>query len=325
MVSVIIAAYNYGRYIADALNSVKTQDTGDFECIVVDNGSTDNTRKEVDRFLTDPRFRYFFQSHSTVSSARNKAIRESKGELIQFLDADDLIERKKLSSSMVYLAENPRVDIVYSDMRYFKDSEPSRLFFSFAGGPNDKPWMKYLSGSGPGLLPELVNGNFMVISSPVIRKSVLEKAGFFDAEIRMNEDWDLWIRSFLCAKEIHYLNKSETMTLIRVHPGSLSRNYLGMQAFGLKVLAKNLAALSSAGMKEITLKRINDHRDMLRQSLLKTNFRRFRSEIKELRKQNLLTQVFPSGKPGPVFFIRFLINKILRQPIVLFRRMRNTA
>src|SRR5690348_11401797 len=103
VVSVIIPAYNYGRFIADALRSVQAQSFASFECIVIDNGSTDNTEQVVRPFLSDERFIYLKQRHNSVSAARNKGIQAAKGTYVAFLDADDLIERDKFREQVIYL------------------------------------------------------------------------------------------------------------------------------------------------------------------------------------------------------------------------------
>ena len=88
-VSVIIATYNYGRYLAGALDSLLAQTFPDWEAVVVDDGSTDNTEEVIRPFLRDPRIRYDRAEHLGAAGARNRAIRGSQGELVAILDADD--------------------------------------------------------------------------------------------------------------------------------------------------------------------------------------------------------------------------------------------
>src|SRR5687767_13185831 len=128
MVSVIIPTYNYARFIGETLQSVKDQAEQDFECLVVDNGSTDNTGEVVQNFLADPRFRYIKQQNLGVSGGRNRGLQEAKRKYIQFLDADDLIEKNKLKVAVAYLEAKPEVQLVYSDMRYFKSENPAEHF-----------------------------------------------------------------------------------------------------------------------------------------------------------------------------------------------------
>ena len=87
-ISVIIPTFNYGKYIERAIDSILTQTYQDFEIIVVDDGSTDNT-KEIIRSKKSDKIRYFYQENKGAPAARNKGIVESKGKYIAFLDADD--------------------------------------------------------------------------------------------------------------------------------------------------------------------------------------------------------------------------------------------
>src|SRR6478752_5902047 len=117
LVTVIIPCFNYGRFLPDALDSIRTQTYEAWECLVVDDGSTDNTREVVSRYAQqDARFRYLFQSNSGVSSARNTALKEANGTYIQLLDADDLIEKEKLKLQVAFLEKNANVDLVYSNI-----------------------------------------------------------------------------------------------------------------------------------------------------------------------------------------------------------------
>ena len=101
-VSVIITTYNYGAFIADAIKSVLEQSFQDFEIIVVDDGSTDQTRQVLEPFVKQHqnRIRYFFQDNQGAASGRNKGIKEAKGEYIAFLDADDTFLPLKLEKQM---------------------------------------------------------------------------------------------------------------------------------------------------------------------------------------------------------------------------------
>lgn len=91
MVSVIVPTYNYSRYIGRTLSSVLAQTYKDFEVIIVDDGSTDKTKEVVETFQ-DARIRYFFQKNQGACVARNRGVREAKGEYFLFEDADDMLE-----------------------------------------------------------------------------------------------------------------------------------------------------------------------------------------------------------------------------------------
>jgi len=97
LVSIIVPCFNYGQFLSEALESLLAQTYPRWECIIVDDGSTDNTKEAVNFYVQkDSRFRYIYQVHRGVSSARNRALKEAAGTYIQFLDADDMLEKDKL-------------------------------------------------------------------------------------------------------------------------------------------------------------------------------------------------------------------------------------
>src|SRR5207302_5302976 len=123
-VSVIVPSYNYAHFLPQTLRNVQSQSCADWECIVVDDGSTDNTAECVQNFAkTDARIRYVRQPNRGLSAARNTGLRHCRGDYVQFLDADDWIESHKLEKQADYLDRNPRVDLVYGSMRYFPDAD----------------------------------------------------------------------------------------------------------------------------------------------------------------------------------------------------------
>src|SRR6266852_191572 len=133
LVSVIITSYNYGHFIAQALDSVLAQTYSNWECIVVDDGSTDNTREVVERYAeANPRIRYFWQENQRLAAARNTGIAKSSGEYFQFLDADDLIERRKLECQVEVLEHHQEIDIVYGDVRYIASENSDQRLFTAA-------------------------------------------------------------------------------------------------------------------------------------------------------------------------------------------------
>jgi len=294
MVSVIIATYNYAAFIAETLDSVKSQTYPDWECIIIDDGSTDNTVEAVRPFLNDKRFSYTPQNNKGVSAARNSALKRARGEYILFLDADDLIERDKLKSAVDFLDSHKEVSLVYSDMRYFKTEDRNQLFMNYACDPaNDKPWMSYASGQGAKILHEILHGNFMVISSPVFRADALKDSGWFDENIVHNEDWDLWMRMILANKRIQHHDAPHSKALVRIHKSSASLNVFKMQVCGLKVLQKNAGKIKSFNEAHTLEIRIHEHVAAIKASLLGSgNTEDFKSKILVLGRYKLYDDFF---------------------------------
>jgi glycosyltransferase involved in cell wall biosynthesis len=222
LVSIIIPAHNYAHYIGETLDSVRAQTYQSWECIVVDDGSKDNLREVVAQYMQkDPRIRYIYQRNQGPAAARNRGLKSFKGEYVQFWDSDDLIEPLKLESHVRYLEERPDIDIVYSNVRYFRTEEPNERRYSM--WEPDVPWMPEVSGAGKDVLSVILSSNIMVVSAPLLRKSVIEAIGYFDNSLNPVEDWDYWIRCIAADRRIQYLDSYDTLTLVRSHPTSLNK------------------------------------------------------------------------------------------------------
>lgn len=221
LISVIIPTYNYGTFLKDAIQSVQEQTFSHWECLVIDDGSTDNTKEIVANIATgDGRVRYFYQENKGLSAARNKGIKESQGDFLQFLDSDDLIEQRKLELQVGYFSNHPDADIVYGDARYFSTERPWERLHS--KDSIDQEWMPKASGDGRNILRHLIAQNIMVVSSPLIRRKVIETSGLFDESLKAHEDWEYWIRCALHDFSFVYLELPETSTLIRYHDTCMS-------------------------------------------------------------------------------------------------------
>ena len=113
IISVIIPCYNQAKYLPDALNSLLSQSLQEWECVVIDDGSTDNIKEIMLPYLSgDKRIRLISQKNRGLSGARNSGLKNSSGKYLQFLDADDLIEKDKLRSHVSFLESNIDIDLV---------------------------------------------------------------------------------------------------------------------------------------------------------------------------------------------------------------------
>ena len=232
-VSVIVPTYNYARFLPDALESLRAQTFGDWECIVVDDGSTDETPAVVGAAAAnDGRVRCVFQANRGPSAARNRGVAESAGDYIQFLDADDVLPPAKLEAQIRLLETDPSIGIVYSDTRYFQDSA-TRLLSYVVPGP--RPSSTPDERSSDPFLRALIDHNIMAVEGPLIRRSVLTTVGPFEVDLVRMEDWQYWLRCSLAG--IRFLGDSaaETAVRVRVHGDSTTRNLLAMHTSELGV------------------------------------------------------------------------------------------
>ena len=212
IISVVITCYNYGHYVAGCLESVLSQTFQAFEIIVVDDGSTDNTGEMVQSFLGDPRITYLKQSNRGQANAKNRGIREARGEFVAFLDADDLWEPDKLQKQLDCF-DDETVGVVYSRALYIDDQGKNlnREVESF--GIHLTPrWGK--------VLPYLLFDNFVPFSSAMVRRKLLARG--FNENIKMAIDWELWLYLSL---ECRFGFVDEKLLRYRMgHEGQMSKN-----------------------------------------------------------------------------------------------------
>lgn len=224
LVSIIVPCRNYGALLPEALDSVLTQTYANWECLVVDDGSTDSTPTVATQYAArDARFRYLPNAHAGASAARNHGLRAAQGQFIQFLDADDLLPPRKLAVQLAFLAAHPGVDIVYGSVRYFRHGEPATLSGSF-DMLDSLDWFVPLHGTGAPVLQPLLIENRVVIHAPLLRRSVFEAVGNFSERLGAVEDWEFWLRCAAGGQVFEYLDTPGTQTLVRVHPRSTSQD-----------------------------------------------------------------------------------------------------
>lgn len=191
-VSVVIPAYNAARFLPEAVESVRQQTTPVHEIIIVDDGSTDGTEQVVQSLGGD--IVYIRQANAGVSAARNRGISEATGEIIAFLDADDLWLPEKVANQINVFLSNPEVVLVAAD-RAEIDAQGGLLLDSLFKKQGLYAFFAELRGNPiPQALSRLVQVNFIPTSSAMVRKSALAQVGVFDTAIRYGEDLELWAR-----------------------------------------------------------------------------------------------------------------------------------
>ena len=185
MISVIIPLYNKEHYIESTIQSVLQQTFNDFEIIIINDGSTDNSAQKT-KAIKDSRIRYYYQKNQGVSSARNYGIKVSKGEFIAFLDADDTW-RSGFLKAMYELAQQ------YPQESVFSVAQENRPITTLPSGVTVvKDFCSYFYCFCTGSL--------------FFRKEVFENVGFFKQNIHIGEDFDMWLR-IACQYHYVYLNE----------------------------------------------------------------------------------------------------------------------
>lgn len=217
LVSIIIPCYNQAAYLRAALESVQAQTVADWECIVVNDGSTDNSAIIASCFAAmDFRFRVLHQPNTGPSSARNRGLDEVRGRFVQFLDGDDFLAPDKLEKQLASVRVNERALVIICDFAYLNDKgeEYSNSFCSprfnsaFALYDIAARWESELSVP---IHAFLLDAYFFVDLG--IR---------FDETLRNHEDWDCWMRIFSTQHVLHIV--PEKLVLYRTIVGSNSRD-----------------------------------------------------------------------------------------------------
>lgn len=280
LISIVVPCYNYAHHLAATLESVRSQVVEDWECIIIDDGSTDRTPQVVEKYVSiDRRFFYHHQENRGLSAARNAGIAKANGNFIQFLDADDLISPGKLSGQVEFMMQRPEVQVSYTDAFYFLTDEPTKLHRSFYFDENGEPqvnmnrWIPRFDGRGTKLLNRLVRGNIAPVHCMLTRKELIDKVGGFDESLKYLEDWDFWLR---CAFErvlFSYYGEKDALAFVRVHPNSMSNNAFNMLLQHFRMLKRSEYEISVRGIPDVnfssperTLAYHNDVRKLFRMS-----------------------------------------------------------
>lgn len=224
LVSVVIPSFNSARYLADAVKSVAAQTYSAVECIVIDDGSTDHTSallKELSALY--PGLKTSRKTNGGMSSARNMGLRLCTGELVSFLDADDLLLPDKLERQVAFLNAHPEVGFVYGDYIVVTEDLQTLALFT-AEMPRDLD-----------PLDALCYRNWFSPLVPLIRRSITDVVGGFDEELNSAEDWDYWVR---CANVAHLAYLSGPVGLYRQHDGQVHRDHARMRRACIQVAKK---------------------------------------------------------------------------------------
>lgn len=189
-ISVIIPTYNRSKYVVKAIDSVLNQSFKDYEIIVIDDGSTDNTRKTLEAYSN--KIRYIYQENSGASAARNKGIRVANGKWLAFLDSDDEWRVDYLSKQIERASEVPGICMQMTNCLFIALNGETRSYFEINRSLSEFRGMDYLFLEEPFCF--VVKHGPWQIGSTIILRDALTKAGLFDTSLKISEDFDLMAR-----------------------------------------------------------------------------------------------------------------------------------
>lgn len=202
-VSIIIPVYNCEKYIEEAINSAINQSYNNYEVLVVDDGSTDNTPQTLEKYKNSVTL--LRQEKSGQASALNNGIRKATGEYIALLDSDDVCMPDRISKQAKYLDNNSDIALVYSNLCQI-DSNGSII--------REISTKKFRH-------IQLLQNNYFARSSAMIRRKCLNTVGAFDEENSGNDDWDMWVR----LSELYPMaGIDEVLIKYRIHDHNTSAN-----------------------------------------------------------------------------------------------------
>jgi glycosyltransferase involved in cell wall biosynthesis len=226
-VSVIIPTYNYGRFIAEAIQSVLRQTQRPEEIIVVDDGSNDETREVVGGFGES--VKYVYQANAGVCAARNKGVAESKSDVVAFMDADDTMEPESIEKQIALFDEDG-VGLVHCGLRLFDDETGETIELQLEGG-EDGVADNLLLWEGPGIAGP---------GAILVTRAAFDSVGGFDTSMKVGEDWDFCYR---VARKFKVRFVPEPLVNYRSHSTAAHRDVAemerGMRRFYEKAFTTN--------------------------------------------------------------------------------------
>ncbi|MET3537384.1 glycosyltransferase family 2 protein [Chryseobacterium limigenitum] len=253
-ISVIVPCYNQAVFMDDCINSLIDQTYQNWECILINDGSTDNTEeKSLEWQKKDSRIKYIKKPNGGLSSARNKGIENITGDFVQFLDCDDFLYKDKFEKS-VQKINRPNNTVVITDFKRFDDATKTDL------PPHCILDGKYFSQRE--ILLKWDNTFSIPIHCAIFSKDIVEKYKF-DEELRAKEDWTFWLQTYADNPETHYIN--EPLLAYRMSSAGMTNNEFFMYENKTKAIIKFEQIISDKDLL----------REFFKQNLLATMYENF--------------------------------------------------
>lgn len=209
LVSIIVPCYNQAQYLPDALDSVLAQTYTSWECIIVDDGSPNDTSYTALKYCEkDKRFKYLYKENGGLSSARNSGIKEASGDLILPLDADDRIHKNYLQLAINAFTQNPTLDLVYCKAAYFGEKTGEWILEHYT-------YEKLLMHNS-------------IFCSAIFKREAFIKVNGYNENLKSGwEDWDLWLR--MLNQESQVLRLPEILFYYRIKGKSMVQLLINSQ------------------------------------------------------------------------------------------------
>jgi glycosyltransferase involved in cell wall biosynthesis len=239
-VSILMPVYNGEQYLSEAIESALAQTYKNFELLVVNDGSTDNSVDVIRPFLKDSRVIYIQQKNAGVAAARNTAIKQATGKYLGFLDQDDIWLNNKLEVQVAALEQDENIALVYSNQDFI-DAYSNKIDYDWITG-----------GASGYCFGALFKKNWISVLTVLIRKTVIDEIGPFNEQLPGTDDYEIWLRVTL-KYPIRFIDQS--LALYRFHDNNVSKNRFKMTVLFLKaintILSEHPEALNIAGKQTV--------------------------------------------------------------------------
>lgn len=316
LISVIIPAYNYANYLPQAIESIKNQSIDNWECLIIDDGSTDNTREVSENYAnSDNRIKYHFKQNGGLSSARNHGINLATGKYVIFLDADDYLEKYNLEHLSNFLeTKNDDCAVFGKFFKFYDDNTPNYSWYKD---------YNYKIGRQDDFYQRLLYKNSLPPCAPMCPLNVIKTNNLqFDESLTSYEDWDFWLR--LCKKiDFYYQPQENAAAMVRFHSGSMSTDNWRMEINQLKVRLKLKPTITIKNEKNINNNGIESSVKTLLYNIADTLQNNDKQQAET--KINQLTKIY-NTKKTTIFNSNFLKNnpKIFRRTVwIVWERIKN--
>ncbi len=289
-VSIIMPAYNAEKYIGEAIQSVIAQTYNDWELIIVDDGSTDNTRDVIKSYTNqDSRIRYYYQVNGKQGRARNLGLSKAVGKFVGFLDADDLWIQDKLKRQVEILNENKSLTLICTTGLVLQDS----------GELNSGTWQTFGGAilSSETALPLFLKYNYILNSSVIINRTLVAEELFFetDSAVQNAEDYDLWLRLLEMGSAFYFLNVPLTIYRVHLNQSTSRDSYASRQMFYVLIKRK----YNNKKIEEI---RLNSALNYMRLSTMRGG---------ELSKKEIIEMLKLYSQSSQTFFFTLILKFVI--------------
>jgi len=246
-ISVIIPCYNQGQYLPEALGSVLQQTYVNWECIIVNDGSEDNTEQVALKYQEkDSRFKYLFQENKGLSGARNAGLRLAAGNFIQFLDADDYLGKNKFGVFVNRLSVNPELELLISNFVLFNQQANGTI----------EPYCNLNREFDASNIIKYWDIEFTIpIHCAIFNKKLLSKG--FDINLKAKEDWVMWVDVFQQTPVYDFDNAPQAF--YRIHQTNMTKDNLHMQAFTTDVFEVLYNRVQDMSLKHLVFNRLSQY------------------------------------------------------------------